>query len=98
MAGVRGVCDRRGVVHVALVDTGTSPNRAPTAAATFSCTLLECHFDGSASADPDGTVTAYSWDFGHGAVDTGATVTHTYAATGTWPVTLTESNGCASAR
>lgn len=92
VAGVSGAVKAGGggqAYSVALVDTGTSPNRAPTAAATFSCTLLECHFDGSASADPDGTVTAYSWDFGDGAVDTGATVTHTYAATGTWPVTLT---------
>ncbi len=46
-------------------------------------------FDGTASSDPDGTITAYNWDFGDGSTGTGATPTHTYAADGNYTVTLT---------
>src|SRR5262249_20336473 len=41
------------------------------------------------SSDPDGSVTGYAWDFGDGAVGTGATPQHTYGAAGTYNVTLT---------
>lgn len=44
---------------------------------------------GTNSTDADGTVTAYAWDFGDGATDTGATATHTYAADGRYVVNLT---------
>jgi PKD repeat protein len=37
---------------------------------------------------------AYEWDFGDGNGSAGATVTHTYAATGTYTVMMTASNGC----
>ena len=52
-------------------------------------------FDASASSDPDGTITAYSWSFGDGATASGAQPTHTYAAAGTYTVTLhvTDSSG-----
>jgi PKD repeat protein len=46
-------------------------------------------FDGSASSDPGGTITGYSWDFGDGARASGATPTHTYAKAGSYTVTLT---------
>lgn len=46
-------------------------------------------FDGTASSDPDGTVSVYLWDFGDGGADVGPTPTHTYNAAGTYPVTLT---------
>ncbi len=46
-------------------------------------------FDGSGSNDPDGTIVAYDWDFGDGNTGTGMTPTHTYAADGTYNVTLT---------
>ncbi len=45
-------------------------------------------FDGTGSSDPDGTIVSYSWDFGDGATGSGATPTHTYAATGVFTVTL----------
>jgi len=45
-------------------------------------------FDGSASNDPDGTITAYSWDFGDGTTGAGTNSTHTYTAAGTYNVTL----------
>lgn len=68
-------------------------NLAPEAHITVSCPLgtLACDLDASASSDPDGTIARYDWDFGDGAtaVDAGATVSHTYAAAGSYPVTLT---------
>jgi sugar lactone lactonase YvrE len=46
-------------------------------------------FDASASADPDGSITAYSWTFGDGQGGSGETATHTYAQAGTYSATLT---------
>ncbi len=47
-------------------------------------------FDGSASSEPGGTISAYSWSFGDGTpVATGQTASHVYAAPGTYTVTLT---------
>jgi len=50
-------------------------------------------FDGSSSSDPDGDALTYHWDFGDGATAAGASVTHAYAALGTFDVTLTVSDG-----
>jgi len=46
-------------------------------------------FNGTASLDPDGTIDAYSWDFGDGGTGTGPTPDHTYATDGTFTVILT---------
>jgi len=45
--------------------------------------------DGSSSRDNDGTVKQYAWDFGDGHTDTGKVVTHRFASTATFDVTLT---------
>jgi len=52
---------------------------------------LRCSFDGAASYSPEGTITAYMWDFGdgHGHGDSGPEVTHTYSEKGTFSVLLT---------
>jgi PKD repeat protein len=55
-------------------------------------------FNGAASTDPDGSITAYAWDFGDGVTGTGVNTTHTYAAAGTFTVTLrVTDNGNATA-
>ncbi|MFC5381901.1 PKD domain-containing protein [Aquipuribacter nitratireducens] len=64
-------------------------NRAPTASFTTTVSGLAVSADGRASSDPDGTVTAWAWDFGDGAVAAGATTGHTYAAAGTYTIRLT---------
>jgi PKD repeat protein len=43
----------------------------------------------STSTDSDGTIVSSVWDFGDGTSGTGPTPQHTYAAPGTYPVTLT---------
>src|SRR5439155_1460263 len=68
--------------------TVTPPNTPPTAAFTQSCTGLACSFT-STSTDADGSVVAWSWSFGDGATATVANPSHTYAAGGTYTVSLT---------
>ncbi len=52
---------------------------------------LTVTFDASLSADVDGTIVTYSWDFGDGTTGTGKILTHTFtaAATASFTVTLT---------
>jgi PKD repeat protein len=71
--------------------TVTAPpaNMPPTASFTVSCTLLDCTFNGTDSTDPDGTITAYAWDFGDGQSATGSTTSHTFGNGGTFQVKLT---------
>jgi PKD repeat protein len=46
-------------------------------------------FNGSASNDPDGTITSYIWNFGDGTTGTGTMIAHTYNNVGNYTVTLT---------
>ena len=46
-------------------------------------------FDARASSDPDGVIVSYAWTFGDGSSAVGEEVTHTYAAKGTFTLTLT---------
>ena len=64
-------------------------NAAPTAAFTSSATSLAVSFDGSGSSDPDGTIASYAWDFGDGPRRPTPAPSHTYAAGGSYDVTLT---------
>jgi PKD repeat protein len=75
-------------------------NQAPTAAFTSTGNGLTASFDGSTSADADGTVASYAWAFGDGTTGTGKTATHAYAAAGTYAVslTVTDDKGLASAK
>jgi PKD repeat protein len=67
------------------------PNAPPTAAFTSACVTASCTFDGGSSADTDGTIASYHWDFGDGGSSdgSGATAAHTYAQPGGYVVTLT---------
>ncbi|WP_395245668.1 PKD domain-containing protein [Agromyces sp. MMS24-K17] len=66
-----------------------NPNVPPTAAFTATVSFQSVQFDASGSADPDGAITDYAWNFGDGKTGTGATVSHLYGAAGTYDVTLT---------
>jgi PKD repeat protein len=66
-------------------------NDPPTADFTHACTGLDCQFT-DASSDPDGTVTAWSWDFGDGATSTQQSPQHTYSSAGSYTVKLVVSD------
>jgi large repetitive protein len=70
--------------------TSPPPNAPPVADFTAEATALTVSVDASAlSSDPDGTVADYAWSFGDGGTDSGGTAVHTYAAAGTYDITLT---------
>jgi PKD repeat protein len=75
---------------------GGEPNVPPTAGFTIICTDLACDFT-DASLDPDGTVANWDWDFGDGNTSTAQHPSHTYAAGGTYPVTLTATDNLGAA-
>ena len=62
----------------------------PTAAiAVTNPTYATYVFSGAGSDDPDGEITAYRWDLGDGRTAEGSDIEHTYAAPGTYAVSLT---------
>jgi len=73
-----------------LTKTGTPANAPPVANIAFTQTGTSTFdFNGTASNDPDGSITKYQWDFGDGASALGVTASHTYASPGTYTVKLT---------
>ena len=74
------------------ITTGTVPNQPPVARpggpySGIAGTTVA--MNGNASTDADGTIATYAWTFGDGTTGTGATVSKTYAAAGSYTVTLT---------
>src|SRR5438093_5367812 len=71
---------------------GTPGNQPPIALFTFTptnpTTGQPINFDASASRDPDGSITAYSWNFGDALTGSGVTTAHTYGSPGTYNVAL----------
>ncbi len=67
---------------------GTTPNTPPVANFTSSCAGLTCNFTDT-STDSDGTIASRSWAFGDGGTSTAQNPSRTYAASGTYDVTLT---------
>ena len=75
--------------HHALGTAQGPANQAPAAAFTVSAADLAIGVDGSGSTDADGSLASHEWTFGDGGSGTGAVVSHTYAAAGTYTVRLT---------
>lgn len=71
------------------VSVSSATNQSPIAQFTPTCNWLVCDFNAAASSDPDGSIAAYAWDFGDGTNGSGVTAQRTYAAGGTYQVTLT---------
>jgi WD40 repeat protein len=92
-------------VRLTLTDDGSPPlsssrtvivrvTQAPVARITVDRTTAESApavfaFDGTESFDPDGTITAYAWDFGDGTTDNKVAVAHTYSRPGVYRAQLT---------
>jgi PKD repeat protein len=72
-------------------------NKAPLASFTYSCTGLTCQFTDT-STDSDGTVTAWTWNFGDHSTSMERHPSHSYAAGGTYTVALmvTDNEGATS--
>lgn len=68
-------------------------NTAPVASFTAVCDGMTCAFDANGSSDADGDPLTFSWAFGDGATETGATASRTYATAGGYTVTLTVDDG-----
>ena len=85
------VTDSSGATAVVTHVVTASPppvNQPPVSRFTWTCSGLDCSFDGSTSSDAeDVTVTAYAWDFGDGGHGTPAVLGHTFPASGTYAVT-----------
>lgn len=78
---------------------GTNPDAPPTARISASPSSgnapLTVTFDGSQSSDPEGPVSAYTWDFGDGTNGNGVNVSHLYSNAGSYvaKLTVTDSGG-----
>jgi PKD repeat protein len=77
-----------GSVTQSVTVTSSGSNAPPSSIFSFSCSGLTCSFT-DRSTDSDGSVAAWSWTFGDGAISTSRNPSRTYAGSGTYPVTLT---------
>jgi len=82
--------------------TALAPNAVPSASFTATpnsgTAPITVSFNASASADSDGTIASYAWNFGDGTTGSGVTTQHTYTAAGTYTATLkvTDDRGATS--
>jgi serine protease len=80
-----GIVNAKAAVDAA---NGGGGNVPPTANFSFTTSGLTANFTDS-SSDSDGTIASRSWNFGDGVTSTVTSPSHTYAAAGTYNVTLT---------
>jgi N,N-dimethylformamidase beta subunit-like, C-terminal/PKD domain/HYDIN/CFA65/VesB-like, Ig-like domain/Cep192 domain 4 len=78
---------------------GDQPPLASVGGPYSGATHQSIQFDGTATSDPDGTVSTYQWDYGDGSTGTGSYPMHSYASSGTYTVSLivTDSEGSRNA-
>jgi subtilisin family serine protease len=90
------VTDQMGQTATDRLTVTVVPNQAPVAGWDYTASgLTVAFFD--RSADADGTLTAWNWDFGDGGVSGLQNPGHTWSASGTYRVTLTVTdNGMAT--
>ncbi|HEY7613574.1 MAG TPA: PKD domain-containing protein [Gemmatimonadales bacterium] len=72
----------------ALSDPSPGPNAPPAAAFLAGCGGLNCSF-ADKSADPDGNLSEWRWEFGDGEISTARDPSHAYVLSGSYSVRLT---------
>ena len=72
------------------------PTAVPVAQPTSVAIGQAVAFDGSGSSDPDGSIAAYSWDFGDGGHAATAAASHAYAQSGAFVARLTVTDNAGS--
>ncbi|WP_104126526.1 PKD domain-containing protein [Cryobacterium sp. Y57] len=84
--------------HNSIGRFGPPANVAPMASFSSAITYRDLSVDATGSTDPDGSIAGYAWDFGDNSTTTGATATHSYAAAGSYVVTLivTDNSGAST--
>jgi PKD repeat protein len=98
------VTDSNGLTDSTTVSvTVASPPAPPPPAKKYPVAVIQVEKDGlrvnvsgaKSQADNDATITSYAWTFGDGGDAAGVSATHTYAANGTYTIslTVTDSNG-----
>lgn len=91
---------RAGVAPGSRIAIEPTSNLPPLAVATAQPTSVSIgqtvSFDGSASSDPDGSIAAYSWDFGDGAHAATASPGHAYGSAGVFVARLTVTDNAGS--
>ena len=75
------------LLQVPTASAPTQPNSAPVASFGATCSGLACAFQ-DRSADADGQISAWAWDFGDGSVSSERNPTHSYSSSGSYRVTL----------
>lgn len=86
------VTDDRGATSQTTQQVEVLANKAPSAKLEVSKDYLKIAADASASADSDGQIAAYAFDFGDGSAaveGTASSAEHTYQAAGSYTVSLT---------
>ena len=86
---VVGSSGKRGTSSISVGSSDGSSNAAPIAAFSYACVDLVCEIDGTDSSDSDGSIASYDWSIDDGFTGTDAVFNHTFAADGTYNVSLT---------
>ena len=74
---------------ITIISANDPPTAVMSATPSSGTAPLTVNFDGSASSDLGGFITAWTWAFGDGGVGSGASITHVYSTPGTYTATLT---------
>ena len=67
---------------------GGGDNADPVAAFDWDCTFLSCIFDGTGSADPDGSLLEYAWTVEGSQLAVGESFSHSFPEAGSYTVSL----------